>query len=107
MEADDEDDPVVAEYPLYAADIAALYSSEQGEQAIRLVHAQYPLRPPWRGYDFGSATEVQYKPEHGVLDMAVSEDQPAGVWPALQSCRDSATGMPGQMGLGKFQPQKS
>ena len=76
MEVEDEDDEVVAEYPLYTASIGAIYSQTSD---IRLVQTQYPLRPAWRGYDFTNVKDVMYKPVHRVMNVTLPEDQPAGV----------------------------
>jgi hypothetical protein len=76
MDVDAEDEEVVAEYPLYAASIRAIYNQQED---MRLVQLQYPLRPPWRGYDFEHVKEVTYKPIHRVVHVTLPEDQPAGV----------------------------
>lgn len=75
MEVDD-DDEVVAEYPLYAASIKSIYSQSED---LRLVQLQYPMRPPWRGYDLEHVENVSYKPRHHLLSMKLPEDKPNGV----------------------------
>lgn len=72
MDLDDDDDEVVAEYPLYAVSITDLNSQAAD---IRLAQLQYPLRPEWRGYGIENATEVTYKPVHRVLTATVPEDE--------------------------------
>lgn len=69
----DEDDEIVAEYPLYSSTTAALFKTET--QDIRVVQLQYPLRPSWRSYDTENMSEVKYKPEHRVLSLKVPEDR--------------------------------
>ena len=85
MDVENDDDTVVAEYPLYTASIGSIYG-QAGD--IRLVHLQYPLRPAWRGYSFEGAKSVEYKPEHRMMSVTLPEDQPAGVRasPACSCC---------------------
>ena len=72
MDLDDDDDEVIAEYPLYAVSITDLNSQAAD---IRLAQLQYPLRPEWRGYGIENATEVTYKPAHRILTATVPEDE--------------------------------
>ena len=72
----DDDDEVVAEYPLYAASIRSIYAQNED---MRLVQLQYPTRPPWRGFDLQHIQSVSYKPRHRIIDMKLPEDTPAGV----------------------------
>jgi hypothetical protein len=77
----EEEDEVVAEYPLFAADNATAF----GNDNVRLIQLQYPLRPPWRGYEIEHAKDIQYKPENRILSMKVPQDSPDGVRPRVIS----------------------
>jgi hypothetical protein len=81
----DEDDEVIAEYPLYSSTTAALFKTET--QDIRVVQLQYPLRPAWRSYDTENMSEVKYKPEHRFLSIQVPEDRPDQVRTGLYNCQ--------------------
>ena len=84
MDTDDGNE-VIAEYPVYAASIRAICSQNED---MRLVQLQYPMRPPWRGYDLEHVEEVTYKPNHRMLRMTLPEDGPAGVGPPPSNCSD-------------------
>jgi RPC5 protein len=71
---EDDEDEVIAEYPLYSSTTAELFKTET--QDIRVVQLQYPLRPAWRQYDTENMFEVKYKPEHRFLTIKVPEDRP-------------------------------
>lgn len=77
----DDDDEIIAEYPLYSSTTAALFKTETHD--IRVVQLQYPLRPAWRSYDTENMSEVKYKPEHRVLTIKVPEDRPDQVRPPV------------------------
>ncbi|KAL6059011.1 hypothetical protein QOT17_014423 [Balamuthia mandrillaris] len=54
-----EDDEVMAEYNVFLSQ----------ELSNHLYLLQYPLRPPWRGYDMKQMKEVRYKPQSEKLEM--------------------------------------
>ena len=73
VEESDEEDEVIAEYPLYSSTTSALFKTES--QDIRVVQLQYPLRPPWRSYHTENMSEVKYRPQHRFLNFNVPEDR--------------------------------
>eukprot|EP00955_Chlamydomonas_euryale_P060591 357762-Chlamydomonas_euryale.AAC.6 len=52
---DDDDDPVVSELPVYVC-------NEFMGSSTQLSLLQHPLRPPWRPYDYKSASAFRMKP---------------------------------------------